>query len=372
MFIVFYRSFLTVSKKSISFTFLAACHCGSQLVAIMDFNINPDKVVLTCYITIGSREGCGKRQLRNKNRRMVGEILKNKKVEKYRAEIAKEKMVDGDPVPPTIREANVYRNVRHETVAAKYLDPDPINALDILSFSRYGNEIRLVCRKPFMVHYWTGTELQLLKKYGTEGDSFTSIDATGDVVDPLQKPFDMPSGAVFLYQITLTCSAGQITVGHMLSECQDTDAIQFFLMKHMQASGVIPKEVVTDMSRALLNSITRTYTSYRYVEEYADACDSDELPNVYIRLDVAHFIHMYAVLLAKKMKDVKTFFMAAIGQLIMCRDKKTAAKIIKHIFTLALSKKLGNTVDGRSSQAQKSKKYLESLITGKCIFKKKL
>lgn len=337
----------------------------------INFDKSPEKVVFKCQIKIGSRQGCGKRWLRNKSRRNVAKVLENKTVEKYRSELAKELMVEGDVVPPTLRDANIYRNVRHETVAARYLDPDPFTALGILSSSRYAKEIRLLCQFPFMVHYWTSTEMQLYIKYGNEENSYITIDATGNVVDPLKKPFDMPSGAVFLYQIILNCSIGQLTVGHMLSECQDTNKIQFFLMEHLRESGVVPKEVVTDMSRALLNSITRTYTPFRHVEEYADACDSGSVPEVYIRLDVAHFIHLYAVYLSKLMKAVKKFYMASIGQLIMCRDKEAAAEIVKHIFTLALSKKLGNTVDGRFSLAQKSKNYLESLITGNMSFKKK-
>ena len=150
----------------------------------------------------------------------------------------------------------------------------------------------------------------------------------------------------------------------MLSESHDTDKILYFLLIQKRLSECIPNEVVTDMSRALLNAVTRAYTQFRYIEEYADAYNTSILPNVYIRLDNAHFIHLYPALFRKKMYDVNKFYMGSIGQLIMCRSKKDAEKIVRAIFTIALSTNYGKMYNRRPSSAQRSKEILETLITG--------
>lgn len=152
----------------------------------------------------------------------------------------------------------------------------------------------------------------------------------------------------------------------MLSESHDTDKISFFLTEQIRIAGCIPKEVVTDGSRALLNAVTRSYTRFRSIEEYADylfeMSDSDPLPDAYIRLDNAHFIHLYSGLFAKKPCELRKFYLGAIGQLVICRTKSAAKEIVKCIL---ISEKCGKLANGLKSPAEKAKEKLEALMTGK-------
>lgn len=75
----------------------------------------------------------------------------------------------------------------------------------------------------------------------------------------------------------------------MLSESH-TNAIQYWLIKWIRSGTLRPREVVCDANRALLTAAVRSFTGYLTIEEYFDACKSDNLPSDYIRINVAHFI----------------------------------------------------------------------------------
>lgn len=76
-------------------------------------------------------------------------------------------------------------------------------------------------------------------------------------------------------------------------------------MEWLRSGAPNPKEVVIDSSRALLTAVVRCFTACKTVEEYADACRNQLLPRCYIRIDVAHFIKLYATFL----KDLSNAFL---------------------------------------------------------------
>ena len=110
--------------------------------------------------------------------------------------------------------------------------------------------------------------------------------------------------------------AGQYSVVHMLSESHNTDKIHFFFMTLNRFGAPVPKEIVMDMSRALLNAVTRAYTHCDFIEEYAEKCwEGNKLPKVYIRLDNAHFLKLYSTIInkEKKMTRTKRLYLASVG-----------------------------------------------------------
>ena len=58
-------------------------------------------------------------------------------MEQLRTELSNKLMVEEDKEAPTLYSANVLRNVKYETVSAKYIDRDPMKALEIMACSRY-------------------------------------------------------------------------------------------------------------------------------------------------------------------------------------------------------------------------------------------
>lgn len=65
-------------------------------------------------------------------------------------------------------------------------------------------------------------------------------------------------------------------------------------MEWIRSDAPCPREVVYNASRALLTAAIRSFTGYLTVEEYCDACEENNMPTCYIRIDVAHFIKTYA------------------------------------------------------------------------------
>jgi len=82
----------------------------------------------------------------------------------------------------------------------------------------------------------------------------------------------------------------------MLTESHTTNSIQFWLIEWKRTGAPRPREVVCDFSIALLTAVVRSFTEYLTLEQYADACRNVNVPDCYIRIDVAHFIKIYKFL----------------------------------------------------------------------------
>lgn len=119
-----------------------------------------------------------------------------------------------------------------------------------------------------------------------------------------------------------------------------------FLAEWVRSDAPIPKEVVCDSSKALLIAIIRAFTNYSNIEDYADSCRNSSLPKCYVRINVAHFVKSYSNFFKSLNKRVKTFYLHALGQLILCRSIVNAKDIINAIFTIALSETDGNLENG--------------------------
>ena len=106
----------------------------------------------------------------------------------------------------------------------------------------------------------------------------------------------------------------------------------------------------------------RCFTACKTVEEYADSCRNQLLPRCYIRIDVAHFIKLYAIFLKGLSKRIKVFYLATIGHLIKCTDIAKAREIIKDILTVAQSETEGALLSGKMTQCEKAKVRLREII----------
>ena len=103
----------------------------------------------------------------------------------------------------------------------------------------------------------------------------------------------------------------------MLSEESHTSAILNWLIKWLYLGAPVPHMCVTDWSRALLNAVTRAFTNFKSIDDYADSLHGEDAPaHIYIRLDVAHTFKKHSSYLRAMRKRVKIFYLSCIGQLI--------------------------------------------------------
>lgn len=320
-------------------------------------------MLLKCKILKGT-EGrkCGKRYLREPLRTIVGKELCNKPIEVYRAEKANELMVLGDPEPPHLYKSTTLHVAKNEYKNSQFFNADPIKALCIMKYSAYVNCIHNIGIDPFFIHYWTNHQLQVYRKYCLTNISTIYIDATGSIVKKLTRLDETLSKHIFLYQAVINYNDKQFSVTQMLSERHTTNNIHFWLLEWCRMGAPYPREVVVDSSKALLNVIIRCFTSYTTIKDYANACKIKVIPECYIRIDVAHFIKTYANFLKNLPRRIKVFYMAAIGQLIMCRNIDEAAIMLKAILTIARSETEGKLASGEETCCEKEKNRLKSVI----------
>lgn len=237
---------------------------------------------------------CGKRYLRKPLRAIIGKKLQTKPIEIYRAEKANEIMEPGDPEPPYLYKSSVLHVAKNELKNLQFFDSDPIRALCIIKYSAYANCIHNIGIDLFFIHYWTNHQLQVYRKYCLSNISTLYIDATGSIVKKIMRANNTLSQHIFLYQAVINYNDKQFSVTQMLSERHTTNNIHFWLLEWCRMGASYPREVVVDFSKALLNAVIRCFTSYTTIKDYTNACKNKAMPKCYIRIDVAHFIKMYA------------------------------------------------------------------------------
>lgn len=145
-----------------------------------------DVVLLKCKVLEGTGK-CGKRYLRAPSRKIIGQQLRIKSVDVYRAEKANELMMPGDPEPPHLYNATVLHVAKNEYTKTQFYDADPIRALCIMKCNTYLNCIHNIGIDPFFVHYWTNHQLQIYRKYYSRNIRSIYIDATGSIVKKIRE-----------------------------------------------------------------------------------------------------------------------------------------------------------------------------------------
>lgn len=331
-----------------------SCKCGSSLRCDIESD-SETEVLLKCKIFKGFGK-CGKRYLRKPLRTIIGEELLAKPIEVYRAEKANKLMTSGDPEPPHLYKASILHVAKSEYKKSHLFDNDSIKALCIMKYSAYFNCIHNISIDPFFVHYWTNHQMQIYKKYCSTNTSAIYIDATGSIVKKLMKIDNSLSKHIFLYQAVINYNGNQFSITQMLSESHTTNNIHFWLLEWCRMGAPYPREIVVDSSKALLNAIIRCFTSYATIKDYANACKIKTMPECYVRIDNAHCIKIYSNFLKNLPRRIKVFYMAAIGQLIMCRNIEDATIIFRAILTVARSETEGGLINGEETYCEKEKK----------------
>lgn len=309
---------------------------------------------------------CGKRQLQQPIRQEIAETLKCETSERYRSEQAMKLMSPDDPEPPILRKSSVLNAAKPDYIEELSLDRDPI--LAIAKLKRIGETderfaIRSIGYDPFFVHYWTNHQNLVYKKHVRTEISSLKIGASGKFVAKIRRADGSKSHHIFLYLAVISSSSGQFSVSQMLSEAQDTGAIQNWLTQWMQSGLPPPKETVTSSSRTILTAIVRTFAGFTTIEKYCDAYLKSDFPDCFVRIDAVHFIKMYADALNKEHRLIKMFYLAALGKIIVATDLDTASILIQAVLIVAQSETCGQSVRTASeSVCSIHKNYLQNLI----------
>lgn len=286
-----------------------------------------------------------------------------KTVHLYRAEKAAENMREGDIEPPTLPSSPVLRTARSQHRRKQFTDPDPIKALQKLKHGDAAFIVRNIGLDPFYVHYWSRHQLNIYQDYVNKGSSRLCLDATGSIMRKIVHNEKIPPKSIYLYHGVIGFDQVQFPVTQMISESQTANRITDWLMEWIKTGASSPKEVVIDGGRAIITAAVRAFTNCSTINDYANACYGSDLPSCYIRIDNAHFIKTYADLLKDVPRQVATFYKAVMGQLIICKNREIAKKIIRSLLLVSQCETDGNLRNGNETETEKAKNYLLTLIT---------
>lgn len=206
---------------------------------------------------------------------------------------------------------------------------------------------------------------QAYNKYASKGNPCVFIDATGGIHSKFVKFNDIKTHNLFLYVVVINFDGEQFCVGQMVSEAHDTVVLINFWNKWLQYGFMKPREIVMDSGRALLTGTIIAFTGYATIERYADALWASDHVECYIRLDVAHFMAMYARVLKSVPTLIKRFYLGCVGKLIGIRDTKEMREYLLKIFIVGLFSRAG-FIKGTTMPcvAQKHINFLRDVITG--------
>lgn len=164
----------------------------------------------------------------------------------------------------------------------------------------------------------------------------------------------------------------------MLSEQHDSLSIYIWLKRWMQCGIRPPKIVISDQSLALMSALVQSFTQYKSLENYLDACfklisgnNDEKIPFFYIRNDVNDFVRLvtqWSPLKNSKFSRTKQLIARIIGLLIFVNSKSEAEKILEALFIIIFSKYDGLLLcSDTHTICAKSKIYLKHLISASVI-----
>lgn len=276
--------------------------------------------------------------------------------------MASKRMQPGDPEPPTLYTQKALNNAKYEYELAQCLDPDPIRALLIMKLELMQGVIHGIRLDPFFVRYWSSHQLHVYRDYAKQEPACIFVDATGGILRPINKLNGTTGSHLFLYIIVVRTKHGQFIAAQGIHERQAAICISDFLIDWATAAGIHPREFVSDSSKALLMGAIRSYTGHATIDEYANACNNRVLPTCYVRIDVAHFIKMYANLLKSVPRRIQNFYLAVLGQFIQVRNIADATKMLQSLLIVSRSETDGNLPCGELTQCEIHRNLLEAEI----------
>lgn len=120
-----------LNKEITAGRFAGACKCGSEIQC--EIRRTVDNVVAMEGSTTKCSKECGKRYVRGELRDALNEELQCKSAHVFRTNIADDIMDEGDPEPSHLPKTRMLHQIKHEVEAKKFLNPNPILGLEILS-----------------------------------------------------------------------------------------------------------------------------------------------------------------------------------------------------------------------------------------------
>lgn len=224
-----------------------------------------------------------------------------------------------------------------------------------------------------LVHYWTGHQLTIYKDL-CKNYCRIAIDATGGLIKKTtHSSLNILSAHIFLYEVVINTYYGQIPISQMLSEKQDALTIFNWLLRMKTFVRKSPNEVVCDFSMALLGAISMAFCKIFGIKSYVEQCfgvateQHTKLPDVYLRIDVAHVIKIFCrnkYLQGKTNRNLKSFYVRGLRLLITSTSLVQFKEVLIALLNVMLSETDGWADNFTETPSETSRKFLLGLIKG--------
>lgn len=321
-----------------------------------------------------------KRPLKGSKRVLVGEELLKDCASNWQRNAVSD-LEFGDIMPSNIYDKGTLRKCKQE-YKEKILGISikvTLTSLIELKHTSLSGTIHTISADMFFVHYWSQHQLIFYNTARKNSYSRLCIDATGSIIKKLHRSsMNLLSSHIFLYECVLNNSYCQVPVTQMVSEKQDTLSIYFWLGQWIRDGALIPHEVVSDYSKAIIGAMSRAFCNGISLHEYSERCykilndtySNIDLPQCYIRIDISHIIKMvcrWKCLLDKHKYRLKEFYVRCVRLLIGSETMKEFEYILIDILTVAMSETEGffKTKNGiEENPSEISRKTLLNKIKG--------
>lgn len=335
------------------------------------------KDVIINFLAINSTgiEHTHKRSLRQPKRNFIIEDVMNSGPSEWRRKKADKSIEFGDVEPPNLYESSVLRKAKQQYMNM-YLgienNIDPIRSIVSLKYEvEHNGSVHSIGFDPFFCHYWSPIQDHIYKTQRSKSWTTVYIDATGSLVLPIiRTKHKIPSAHIFLYQIVSEIENQTVPIAQQLSEKQDMLSIYYWMASWVNAGHKIPNECVCDYSKALIGAITRSFCNRKSLKQYNSMCfkyligETKILPECYVRIDIAHIIHMLCRWKCLKIrKSIKDFYVRCISLLIKTQNIKKFEMILRMIFNVASSETDGVDLNKINTPTENARKNLIEFIS---------
>lgn len=86
----------------------------------------------------------------------------------------------GEKEPFNLYTSPVLRKAKSERANKEFLSSDPIKAIQLMKQCTAATTIQNIGLEPFYVHYWSGPQIDIYRRYAKGNHSTLFIDATGN------------------------------------------------------------------------------------------------------------------------------------------------------------------------------------------------
>lgn len=316
-----------------------------------------------------------KRPLKGEKRINIGEKLSKDLASNWRRENVAD-LEFGRISPPNLYGLSVLRKVKqqYKDKALNITEKCPFKSLiELKHNSQFSGSIHSIGIDPLFVHYWSAHQLVIYKDL-CKSYSKISVDATGGLVKKVYRSsLNLSSSHIFLYEAVINTEYGQIPVTQMISEKQDGLTIFNWLSQWLRSGIQPPNEAICDFSFAILSAMSRAFcegnslSSYLAISFNILVGQEKQLPQCFIRIDVAHMMKIFCRLKSLcgiKNKHLKQFYVRGLRLLLTTSEIDEFKNILMSLLTIMLSETDGWLNDNIVSPAESCREHILNLIKG--------